>query len=127
MTPQHVNRAESDAVVAKAFNGELIDTRALFCTPSDYCSMFAGETPMKRDRIHISPAYATAMSLYRTAPQHRYFRNTVGVQSAVPDAAADDQLWSVPAFHRPRLARISAGNTNAASTAAAVLAAYARN
>lgn len=62
LTSQHLARAETDASIAAAVGGQLIDTRNLFCTTTGYCPMFAGVTPMKRDRIHISPAYAASMT-----------------------------------------------------------------
>lgn len=74
ITPTHLTGLESYAQVAKGIgNGELIDTKALFCLPSGYCPMFVGTTPMKFDVRHITPEYGALMSpafaelLYSTA------------------------------------------------------------
>lgn len=62
LTSEHRGRLESESRIAQQFNGELIDTRLLFCTPTNYCPMFVGTTPMKRDETHISPEYGVLMS-----------------------------------------------------------------
>jgi peptidoglycan/LPS O-acetylase OafA/YrhL len=59
---QYLQRAQTETAVANSVQGELIDTRPLFCTSTQYCPMFAGVTPMKVDTGHISPAYAAFMS-----------------------------------------------------------------
>jgi hypothetical protein len=58
----YLDRIRWDTSVAQSINGELIDTRPLFCTPSKYCPIFAGTTPMKVDAGHISREYAALMS-----------------------------------------------------------------
>jgi hypothetical protein len=62
LAQQYIDRISWDMSVAQSINGELIDTRPLFCTPSNYCPIFAGTTPMKADAAHISREYADLMS-----------------------------------------------------------------
>jgi len=58
----YLDRIRSDTAIARSLTGELIDTRLLFCTPSHFCPIFAGITPMKVDAGHISRQYAAFMS-----------------------------------------------------------------
>jgi len=62
LAQQYIDRIRWDTSVAQSINGELIDSRALFCTPSNYCPIFAGTTPMKVDAGHISREYSALMS-----------------------------------------------------------------
>ncbi|WP_255506752.1 acyltransferase family protein [Mycobacterium sp. AZCC_0083] len=62
LTQQYLDRIKWDTSIAHLINGELIDTTRLFCTPSNYCPIFAGTTPMKVDARHISSEYGDLMS-----------------------------------------------------------------
>ncbi|PQE00509.1 acyltransferase [Mycobacterium sp. EPG1] len=62
VTPMFFDRLQIEQSIAEGLgNAEVIDTRLLFCTPSAYCPMFVGTTPMKMDGRHISPEYAQLM------------------------------------------------------------------
>jgi peptidoglycan/LPS O-acetylase OafA/YrhL len=58
----YLDRIRWDRAIVDSINGELIDTRLLFCTSSNYCPIFAGNTPMKVDGEHMSREYAALMS-----------------------------------------------------------------
>ncbi|WP_395308254.1 acyltransferase family protein [Mycobacterium sp. AMU20-3851] len=62
LPPSHLERRDADLSLVQSIGGELIDTWPLFCTPSHYCPMFVGTTPVKRDRAHISPEYGALLS-----------------------------------------------------------------
>jgi hypothetical protein len=62
LAQHYLDRLRWDTSLVQSIKGELIDTRPLFCTPSNYCPIFAGTTPMKVDAGHISREYADFMS-----------------------------------------------------------------
>jgi len=62
LAQHYLDRIKWDTSVTHSINGELIDTTPLFCTPTNYCPIFAGTTPMKADSWHISREYSALMS-----------------------------------------------------------------
>ncbi|OZC78484.1 acyltransferase [Rhodococcus sp. 06-418-1B] len=54
------NRAEVN--LAARVGGVHIDSRALFCTPDDYCPSFVGTTPTKSDSAHLTIEYGQKIS-----------------------------------------------------------------
>ncbi|OZF07500.1 acyltransferase [Rhodococcus sp. 15-1154-1] len=54
------NRAEIN--LAARVGGVHVDSRALFCTPDDFCPSFVGTTPMKSDSAHMSVEYGQKIS-----------------------------------------------------------------
>ncbi|MDT0223435.1 acyltransferase family protein [Gordonia sp. AC31] len=48
--------------IAEAVDGEVLDSSILFCTPERLCPAFVGTTPVKLDKVHMTPEYAALIS-----------------------------------------------------------------
>ncbi|OZC83650.1 acyltransferase [Rhodococcus sp. 06-412-2C] len=55
-------RSRADRNLAYRVGGTYVDTRALFCTPDNYCPSFVGTTPMKSDSSHMTIEYGKKVS-----------------------------------------------------------------
>ncbi|WP_432676786.1 acyltransferase family protein [Rhodococcus pyridinivorans] len=62
VTPTWRDRARIEKILAERLNGLFIDSRPWFCTIDDYCPSFVGTTPVKSDKVHITPEYGAKIS-----------------------------------------------------------------
>ena len=56
-----IDRAAADQDVLESIGGVLVDLRVLTCV-SDLCPAFVGDVPVKEDRVHLTTAFALAVS-----------------------------------------------------------------
>lgn len=68
ITPTFEVVAQANAEAAAQSGALFVDTRAWFCTESDECPSFVGNTPVKRDAVHTTRQFAGQLvPVFRTA------------------------------------------------------------
>ncbi|NRD27442.1 acyltransferase family protein [Frigoribacterium sp. VKM Ac-2836] len=60
-SPTWLDRAAADRTVLEAVGGTFVDLRRLTCV-DDLCPAFVGDVPVKQDRVHLTMAFAVAVS-----------------------------------------------------------------